>query len=133
MGEEVKKKGIKTKHLVAGIAIGVIIVAMIFLLSWLPSQSQRNVAQTDIVVIEVEAQWIDVDYANVTATLHNRGDANGYATVKLYTFYGDQVFDDEVKTVFVPANTRIKVSTHLDVNSSVLWYASATIMDQWKS
>jgi hypothetical protein len=59
-----------------------------------------------------------------------KGDANGYAIVKLYTEWNNYG-DSDTQTVLVPARSTVKVTADLFATDKAFDYG-AEIIDQWK-
>jgi len=98
-------------------------------------RSAIGAAYPDIRVIDVHAKsylaGLDVR-ARVKAVLHNYGNADGYAVVKLYTIW-DTTRDESIQTVFVPAGSSISVEADLDVPAFSGWRYYAEVLSQRKA
>jgi len=117
--------------IVAAIIIVAVFAGAIFF-TWI----QKTIAQPDIRVENVKAQAyynLRDCRAAVTGTLFNYGDADGLATVKVYTKWAGQIQDYEVKTVFVNAHTSKDVSADLDAPELSSFEYGIQIIEQMKA
>lgn len=127
--EETRRRESIIKWVAVGIAIGVIVTSTIFAALWARAPDIRlgdNILHGFYFVDSNRRE-------NTTVTLYNRGHVDGYARVIFYIECDGRIQDGEIKTVFVPGLSSVKVTAELNVPESATAYNSRQeILHQWK-
>jgi len=136
--EETRRRETVIKWVVVGIAIGVIVTSTIFVALWglrMIFEEQNN--DPDIRLgdnILYYPYFVDSDRReNTTVTLYNWGHVDGYARVIFYIECNGRIQDGEIKKVFVPSLSSVKVVAELNVPElPTAYHSRQEILDQWK-
>ena len=130
-------------YAIAAIAIIIIVVILFAALPYFTttygtgksSPIVIDVTKPDIHVTKIYADTYLAGFdvrARVKAVLHNYGDADGYAVVKLYTIW-DTTRDETTRSAFVPAGSSVTVEADLDVPAFSSWRYGAQLISQRKA